>query len=183
MRTLPDPGRRQLLRGGLGLGLTLWLGSTLSVLSGCSQPVLPGRTWLRAKDVQLLQEVAPALLVDLQPADLASFIDELEAFYLSTSAATLQQIRQIFDLLTLAPTRRWLTGHADFAQLSKAELAGVFTTMRASSSSLRVAIAGFFTQSLALTWYKRPSSWQAVGYEQPAHQPCPIAKPQGVAPA
>ncbi len=182
MRVVADPQRRQFLRTGLGVSLSLWVASSLPLLSGCSTPLAAGRRWLRQQDVDLLERFTPLVISDAVAADIPDFIGALEDFYLSTAPATRRQIRQIFDLMSLAPTRRWLTACPDFDTAALPRQRAALHAMQHSDSDLRVAVAGFFIQSLAMVWYERPQSWAAIGYEHPAHLATPII-PQRDVPA
>ena len=178
MKDVRDPQRRQFLRTGLGLSLALWAGSGFTLLAGCSTPMAAGQRWLRRQDVDLLTRFIPLVISDAEASAVPGFITALEDFYLSTAPATRRQIRQIFDLMSFAPTRRWLTACPDFDTAALPRQRAALLAMQDSDSDLRVAVAGFFIQSLAMVWYEQPQTWAAIGYAAPLHVATPITPPR-----
>ncbi|NNM52566.1 MAG: hypothetical protein HKM02_10140 [Pseudomonadales bacterium] len=171
-----DAQRRHFIKLGLGAMLGWGLVATGGLLTGCSSAPAPGWRWLRTQDVALLSALFPVVLQDnwTHQIPVVTLVRDVESFFLTTSEPGLAQIRKVLDLMTLAPSRWFLSRAPDWATISQPEATTSWQFLLAGRSSTTMAIAGFFTQVLTMAWFKRPESWLSIGYEPPQHIVSPV---------
>lgn len=175
MSSTSDAGvsRREFLRTGLFGGLLLAGGSSAALLTGCaSSSQAPGFVFLRPQDVTVVRALIPVVLAEAIPAgDQAALERTLHAvddFIASTSPAAMDQLRQLFDLLSLPPARVLLAGlWDDWPQASPADIEAFLLRWRDSRfGMLRAGYAGL-VKIITASWYLLPESWVAIGYQAP----------------
>lgn len=171
-----DMGRRQFLKTGLWSGLGLATVSSMTfVLGGCSKPpVATNFLLLREGDITLFRALLPVILAGALPtgAAQAKALDETlhsldELLYYSSEAGH-QQLGQLFDLLTFAPTRYLTTGLGhSWAEASAADVDAALQHLKNSGVGLlRSAYIGLLQMS-EMAWYLQPQSWVSIGYAHP----------------
>ena len=171
-----DIRRRHFIKLGLGATLGWGLVATGGLLTGCSAAPAPGWRWLRPQDIALLSALIPVVLLDNWTHQISEqdLIRDVESFFLTTSDPGLAQIRKVFDLMTLAPSRWLLSRASDWATISQPEAMKAWQFLLSGRSDTSLAIAGLFTQVLSMAWFKRPESWLSIGYEPPQHIATPV---------
>ncbi len=112
--------RRQFLRTGFTSSAALATVSSLVTLTGCAtapqslyqedgQPA-----FLTEEDIEMLRAVTPVVLGDAmteaQSQDMDPFLLQVDGAMLALSPENRKQVRQLFDLLTFAPTRSTVAG-------------------------------------------------------------------------
>lgn len=171
-----NTGRRDFLRTGFWGAITL---STISfssaALTGCaSAPPATGLRVLRESDLVVLRALMPVVLDGALPVDdtrekvLSESLRLLDGLLEASSRAGQQQVRQLFDLLTFAPTRRVVAGlEHDWSRASSAEVGAFLDSWRGSRVSLLRSGYLALTQMITMNWYMQPRSWAAINYVPP----------------
>lgn len=175
---MPSPlqaGRRDFLRVGVLGAMALSTVSFSAMLTGCaSAPPASGLRVLRESDLVLLRALMPVVLEGAFPTDdsrekvLNDSLQLLDSLLVGSSNAGQQQVRQLFDLMTFAPTRRLVVGlEQDWAQAAAADINVFLNSWR--NSRIGMLRAGYLalTQMLTMNWYLQPRSWAAINYVPP----------------
>ncbi len=170
-----NSGRRDFLRAGLFGTMALSTVSLTAMLTGCaSAPPAAGMRVLRESDLVVLRALMPVVLDGAFPVDesrekvLTESLQLLDALLEGSSGAGQQQVRQLFDLMTFAPTRRLVAGLAqDWAHASPTEINDFLNAWRNSRIGLLRAGYLALTQMLTMNWYMQPRSWAAIHYVPP----------------
>jgi len=166
--------RRELLKVGAGASLALSTLGVAATLTGCS-PSRPAGEYrvLRDIDLPLLAALYPAL-VGPHPALLENrgliqnALRQLDDTLAHTSPAIQQEVRDIFDLLTFAPSRGVLTGiWGNWDSVDPSRVEGFLQRWRDSRLELLRACYKVLCQLLQMSWYALPASWAAAGYPGP----------------
>lgn len=167
--------RRNLLRTGAIGGFLLATGSATAMLTGCakSHPA-SDRLFLREQDVVVLTALIPVVLVDALPtgearaAAVTRTLAAIDGFVGNTSPAVMDQLYQLFDLLSLPPARVAAAGlWSDWPNASEKDLLAFLTRWQHSSVGLfRAGYAGL-VKIITASWYLLPESWPAIGYVAP----------------
>lgn len=168
-------GRRDFLRVGVLGAMALSTVSVSAMLTGCaSAPPASGLRVLRESDLVLLRALMPVVLEGTFPTDdsrekvLNDSLQLLDSLLAGSSNAGQQQVRQLFDLMTFAPTRRLVVGlEQDWAQAVPADINAFLNSWR--NSRIGMLRAGYLalTQMLTMNWYLQPRSWAAINYVPP----------------
>lgn len=168
-------GRRDFLRTGFFGAMALSTVSFSALLAGCaSAPPATGLRILRESDLVLLRALMPVVLDGALPEDdsrekvVNESLQLLDGLLEASSRAGQQQLRQLFDLMTFAPTRRFVVGlERDWAEASPAEINAFLNGWR--NSRVGMLRAGYLalTQMLTMNWYLQPRSWAAINYVPP----------------
>ena len=124
-------------------------------------------------DYAMLTAVVPAILGDALPKEERSrWIDETIAtmdsavshFQLEVQA----EVRQLFALLALMPTKIMTTGvWSSWQNASPAEIDRFLNRWQLSASSLFRTGYDALQQLTAGSWYGNPKSWEVIGYPGP----------------
>jgi len=84
------------------------------------------------------------------------------------SAASQQEIGELFGLLVIAPARRVLDGvSTPWREASVAEVGEFLQSWRFSRLSLLQSAYGALHDLTYGAWYGRPEAWQAISYPGP----------------
>lgn len=169
------PERRIFLKLGLWSGLALGTVSTTALLAGCSNPPsAKGYRLLREGDITLFRALIPAVLEGALPTgaaraqaldDTLHSLDQL-LFYSSRSAH--KQLKQLFDMLTFAPTRLLMARvGSDWSELPEADVAAFLKRWKTSSLGMLRGAYAAICQMIEMSWYLQPQSWPAIGYAPP----------------
>lgn len=169
-----DVSRRHFLKWGAMTALALSTVSTTALLTGCAQRPMKGLLLLREQDVVVLRAIIPVVLKGALPDAQSerqhvvdALVADIDQGFAGMPLAAARQVRQLFDLLTFAPTRLLMTGVGDWSQAPSSDIEHFLVSWRNSGSALKMATYNLFTQLPLLTWYKRPESWASIGYEKP----------------
>lgn len=173
--TLANPGRRDFLRTGLMGALALSTVSLTAMLTGCaSAPPAAGMRVLRDGDLVMLRALMPAVLDGALPTDASrdKALDEslslLDGLLAASSRAGQQQVHQLFDLMTFAPTRRLVVGlENDWPSSSPADIDAFLVSWSQSRFGMLRAAYIALTQMITMNWYMQPRSWAAINYVPP----------------
>ncbi len=166
--------RRGLLKLGAGAGLALGTVGLAASLSGCS-PSRPASQYqiLRDIDLPLLSALLPALVgphpaLEADRSLIVAALQQLDQTLAHTSPAVQKDVRDIFDLLTFAPTRGTLTGiWGNWESVSPARAEAFLERWRDSRFELLRASYKVLAQLLQMSWYALPQTWGTTGYPGP----------------
>jgi hypothetical protein len=131
---------------------------------------------LAAEDRPRLAAIARIVLGPALPADKAgSVVENIDAMVRKLPASTQAEIRDLFDLLGMAPARLLLAGFwSDWHEVPAADVDAALNGWRTSRFALlRSAYAGLH-ELCAAAWYGDPASWPGIGYPGPPE----IERPQ-----
>lgn len=170
-----QPGRRRLLKLGIGAGVLLGLAGTGAALF---RPGLKDGH-LSPSAQALLRAVAMAVLDGLLPADpavcearIALHLKQLDAAIAALPASLRAELSQLLGLLDTAAGRLMLGGSAsDWAAMAPDELQQTLRTMSQSSLDLRQQVYHALRDLNTLVFFTEPSSWALVGYPGPREIP------------
>lgn len=170
-----DGGRRDFLRTGFFGAMALSTVSFSALLTGCaSAPPAAGMRVLRDSDLVLLRALMPVVLDGALPVDasrektISESLQLLDALLEGSSRAGQQQLRQLFDLMTFAPTRRLVVGlERDWTEAAPAEINAFLDGWRRSRIGMLRAGYLALTQMLTMNWYLQPRAWAAINYVPP----------------
>lgn len=171
--TTPPAGlsRRGFLRVGLWSTLGLATVSTTALLSGCSSATTAsGFQFLREQDVNLFRALLPVVLKGALPEGQAvdDTLHSLDGLLFYSSEAGHKQLRQLFDMLTFAPTRFLLAGVShDWTNVDAEGVEAFLQRWRHSSVGMFRGAHKALLQMSEMSWYLLPQSWAAIGYAPP----------------
>ncbi len=165
-------GRREFLRLGVWGTMALGTVSTAALLTGCSSTTAAtGYRLLREADITLMRALIPVVLAGALPTGPAAAqattdtLHSLDQTLFYSSRAAHKQVRQLFDLLSFAPTRMAMAGVSE--DWAKAKPAAVSTFLQEwRDSRIGMLRAGYIglVQMIEMSWYLQPQSWPATGY-------------------
>ena len=166
--------RRTLLRVGLFGSAALAGAGLIGSLSGCSpERSAQGFVLLRDSDLPMLRRVAAVMLEGATaaanlPGAVQSTLTSLDQGLARLSPAVAQQVRQLFDLLSLPLTRGPLTGvWSGWEQAQDATVVAFLRRWENSSIDLFKQGHASLQQMILMAWYGRPESWARCGYPGP----------------
>lgn len=172
-----DPLRRELLKLGVAGSVALSAVGLGAALGGCGRreaASAAGFGWLRDAEVALLRALIPAILDGALPpagagrdAQLAETLQRIDASAQRYGAGTQHALRQLFDLMNFAPTRRLLCGVGPWAQADAPALAQFLQRWRGSSVGVLGAGYCALTRMVGIAYYAMPATWRAAGYPGP----------------
>lgn len=167
--------RRSFLRSGAIGSFLLATGSTTALLTGCAKSMPASeRLFLREQDVVVLTALIPIVLASALPTGEARAgavtrcLGAIDSFVGNTSPAVMDQLYQLFDLLSLPPARVAAAGlWSDWPNASPKDLERFLERWQHSSVALfRAGYAGL-VKIITAGWYLLPESWPATGYAAP----------------
>lgn len=175
--TPAELSRRSFLKLGVGGGLVLAVAGIGGTLSGCGrqqQVAAAGLRYLRDADVALFRALLPVMLEGSlaggaqREADVAGLLRRIDDAGLRLGAPAQAELRKLFDLLHLRPTR-WLTTGiaAPWNEAAPAELAAWLQRWR--SSGVGLFNAGYLAlhKLCCIARYSSPEGWAQMGYPGP----------------
>lgn len=175
------PSRRAVLQTGLLGGALLWLVSAAAPAraqaptgaQGGAQDRAQGGTFefLTPDDRAIVAAIAPVMLAGALPEDKAALAEVVRGVDMAISGlppATQGELRELFDLLGLAPTRALLAGlWSPWGEASPEDIADFLDGWRTSwFALLRSGYLGLHELVMA-AWYGNPKSWPHMGYGGP----------------
>lgn len=165
----PRPTRRRVLKYGLAGGLVLAGAGVLGglLLRPGQAPPAAGLGFLTARDAGLFDAVSAVLLAGVAPGG-TSVIAGIDRAIGRLPPATQAELRQLFDLLELAPARLLLTGlWADWPEAGPGPVSAALDGLKGSSLALKRSVYGALHELTMAAWYGAPKSWAAIGYDGP----------------
>jgi hypothetical protein len=169
----PGPSRRTVLQTGLLGGALLWLVSAAAPARAQAPAGPRGEAFefLTADDQAIVTAIAPVLLAGALPEDEAAVAEVVRGVDIAISGlppATRAELRELFDLLGLAPTRALLAGlWSPWGEASPEDIADFLEGWRTSwFALLRSGYVGLH-ELIVAAWYGNPKSWPHMGYPGP----------------
>ncbi len=166
--------RRSLLRIGLFGSVALAGAGLLGSLAGCSADhPAQGFVQLRDSDLPMLRRIAAVMLEGATaaaslPVAIQGTLASLDQGLAHLSPAVAQQVRQLFDLLSLPLTRGPSTGiWGSWEQAQDDEVVAFLQRWEHSSIDLFRQGQASLQQMILMAWYGRPESWAHCGYPGP----------------
>ena len=166
--------RRQFLRAGIVTGVALTALGTWYWSARETRFDLAGRFALQPKERDIVAALVPVILAGAlsegvtRTAMIERTVTGVEQAIAGLSAATQEEVRQLFALLGFAPTRIALAGLvSDWRDANATEVATFLERWRFSAIGLlRSAYAALHDLVLG-AWYGTSESWEAIGYPGP----------------
>ncbi|HJV72993.1 MAG TPA: twin-arginine translocation signal domain-containing protein [Noviherbaspirillum sp.] len=160
--------RRSFIKTGLIGALAL---ATAGGLYRATRPALPAGFVLDDEAHSALSAIIPVVLkdaIDSAPASLDNALMRVRDAIVGLPLATQKEIQDLFALLTLAPTRRFIVGLGDDWQHAKpADVAEFLQNWRMSRLGLLQSAYQALHDLITGSWYGSESSWEAIGYPGP----------------
>jgi hypothetical protein len=161
--------RRSFLKAGIFGALALAAAGGIYRMT--RTPESPGRFVLDDKIRSALTAIIPAILdgaVRPGTPDVPAAIERTHAAILGLPLATQKEIQDLFALLTLGPTRRFLAGVPDdWPQAKKEDVTAFLQSWRQHRISMLQAAYQALHDLVTGPWYADDSTWQAIGYPGP----------------
>lgn len=163
--------RRSFIKAGLIGTLAL---ATAGGLYRATRPALPASFVLDDEARSALSAIIPVVLkdaIDSAPTTLDAAVMRVRDAIVGLPLATQKEVQDLFGLLTLGPTRRFLVGLGDDWQHAKPEdVAAFLQNWRMSRLSLLQSAYHALHDLITGSWYGSESSWEAIGYPGPIKQ-------------
>lgn len=164
--------RRDFLRFGATASMLLASASGVALLSGCSRHDISaqGYQFLRSEEVTVLSALAPVLLKGAWPTNNAgeaqtTLLRSIDGAIYHTSPDSQEKLHQLFDLLTLAPTRSLIFGlWRDWPEASEAQLMAFIDSCRHSKLEFFRLVYMSLVRVVEMCWYLEPATWADLGY-------------------
>lgn len=168
------PSRRELLKAGL-LGSALLAGAHLAAsVPAARAQAAPALVFMTPSDVTIMRAVAPVVLDGALPAGaegeaaLDEVIAGMDRSISRLAPAVQQEVRDMFDLLGLAPARMLVLGLWDgWATASPQAVAEAMAGLRDSRFAIKRSIYSALRDLPVSSWYGNPKSWARIGYDGP----------------
>ena len=161
--------RRSFLKAGIFGALALAAAGGIYRMT--RTPEIPGRFILDDGIRSALAAIIPVILdgtVRPGTPDVAAAIERTHAAILGLPLATQKEIQDLFALLTLAPTRRFLAGVPDdWSHAKKEDVAAFLQSWRLHRISMLQAAYQALHDLVIGPWYADDSTWQTIGYPGP----------------
>ena len=167
--------RRGLLKAGLIGTAVLVTGGGIASLSGCSREPdsVQGLRFLRQQDVIFLTALAPVILQKNYPGSLGSkaepqFLKALDTLMLTLSEYSQNQLRQLFDLMSLGPARVISGGPlVGWEEASPDDVEAFLLGWRDSLFSLKRMGYVSLSKLVTTSWYAMQENNSQSGYPGP----------------
>lgn len=163
------PSRRTFLKAGIVGVLTLATAGGIYRLMRQAAP--PGKFTLDERARSALSAIIPVVLQDaIKPAspDLDSAIAGVHDAINGLPLATQKEIQDLFGMLTLGPTRRFLVGLPDdWPHAKPKDVEAFLQSWRFSRFTLLQSAYHGLHDLITGSWYGKESSWSAIGYPGP----------------
>ncbi|MEW9899216.1 hypothetical protein ABWL39_11370 [Chitinivorax sp. PXF-14] len=161
--------RRTFLKAGIFGGLALVTAGGIYRLTHAADT--PRHFTLDADARAILAAVAPVILagaIKHGEPDVEAAVERTHKTILALPLATQKEIQDLFALLALTATRRFLAGlSADWADAPPAEIAAFLQRWRVHSLGTLQTIYHALHDLVIGGWYGDESTWDAIGYPGP----------------
>lgn len=165
----PSPSRRSFLKAGLVGSLVLITAG--GVYRAIRQPEPPSRYVMDDAARAVLSGLIPAMLkgaIDPTPEEIKRAIDSVQTAIAGLSLSAQKEIQDLFALLVLGPSRRFLVGLPDdWPQAKQEDITAFLQNWRTSRLALLQTAYHGLHDLIIGSWYSEPSSWAAIGYPGP----------------
>lgn len=167
-----DLNRRSFLKLGLAGTAVLGVAGLGATLAGCGkteEAAAAGFRFLRDADLKLLKALIPVALEGRPDAAIAiDGLPLLDALLLRAAPPAQKELRKLFDLLHLTPTRWLTTGVRKPWDEASAEDVGRFLA-RWRDSSVGLFNAGYrvLIKLATAPYYAQPAGYKSAGYPGP----------------
>lgn len=165
----PTLTRRSFLKAGIFGALAL---AAAGGVYRMSRPAEAKMRFLMDDDIRAaLIAIIPAILTNaVRPGtpDVQAAIERTHAAILGLPLPTQKEIQDLFALLTLGPTRRFLAGVPDdWAQAKQEDVAAFLQSWRLHRIGMLQSAYHALHDLVTGPWYSDESTWQAIGYPGP----------------
>ncbi len=162
-----SPSRRRFLKASL-LG-TLVLATAGGVYRALQPPKIPSPYVLDGRAESVLRALVPVILHEaISPASIGAVIQRVQQAIAGLPLATQEEVRDLFGLLNLAPTRRFLAGLSqDWPEAAPDDIAAFLQSWRTHRFSLFQGAYQALHDLITGSWYSDESAWAAIGYPGP----------------
>ncbi|WP_292934467.1 twin-arginine translocation signal domain-containing protein [Noviherbaspirillum sp.] len=161
--------RRSFLKAGL-IG-TIALVAAGGIYRATQRTVPSGRFVLDDAARAVLGAIVPVVLkdaIDPAPSMVQAAVTRVGVAISGLTLATQKEIQDLFGLLTLGPTRRFLAGVPDDWPMAKPEdIAAFLQSWRMSRFALLQSAYHALHDLIMGAWYGDESTWAAIGYPGP----------------
>jgi hypothetical protein len=132
---------------------------------------------LTADDRPRLGAIARVILGPALPADAAPrVIEAIDGIVRNLPLATQAEVRELLDLLGMAPARLVLAGFwGDWQTQSAADIDTALNGWRTSRFAMLRSAYGGLHELCTAAWYGDPASWARIGYAGPPEIERPMA--------
>ncbi|HYD96073.1 MAG TPA: twin-arginine translocation signal domain-containing protein [Noviherbaspirillum sp.] len=159
--------RRGFLKAGLIGAVVLAAGGGLYRMTAQT----PGRFVLDDTARSILAAIIPVMLKDgitPDPAHIGAAIIRVQDAIAGLTLQAQKEVSDLFGLLALAPTRRFLAGVPDdWPQAKQEDVAAFLQSWRVSRVALFQAAYQGLHDLIAGPWYADESAWASIGYPGP----------------
>ena len=160
--------RRSFVKAGLVGALAL---ATAGGIYRATRPEPAGGFVLDDQARAVLGAIIPVVLkdaIDPTPAILDDAITRVRDAIAGLPLAMQREVQDLFGLLTMSPTRRFLVGLADdWSQAKPDDVAAFLQNWRMSRFNLLQSAYHALHDLITGSWYGSESSWAAIGYPGP----------------
>lgn len=161
--------RRSFLKAGL-IG-TLALAAAGTVYRVTRRPELPGKFVMDDAAQSVLSGIVPVMLkgaIGPSPQDIMRVIAGIQSTIANLPLSAQKEIQELFALLALGPSRRFLAGIPDdWPQARQEDIATFLQNWRTSRFGLLQSAYLGLHDLIIGTWYADESSWASIGYPGP----------------
>lgn len=161
--------RRSFLKAGLAGTVVLALAG--GIYRATQTPDVPGRFSLDDDARSVLGAVIPVILkgaIDPVPSQVELATRRVTDAIASLPLPIQKEIQDLFGLLTLAPSRRFLAGiSGDWPQASEESIVAFLQNWRTSRFTLLQSAYMALHDLVTGSWYSDESTWAAIGYPGP----------------
>lgn len=159
--------RRSFLKASLFGALALASAGGAYRLLAPSEP--PPRFALDDKTHQVLAAIVPIVLQGAISADqVGEAIERVGQAIANLPLSTQQEVQDLFALLILAPTRRFVAGlKVDWSRASAEDVAAFLQDWRLSRFALLQSAYHALHDLITGSWYADESTWAGIGYPGP----------------
>lgn len=165
----PSPSRRSFLKAGL-VGSLFLIGAG-GVYRAIRKPEPPSRYVIDDAASAVLSGLIPAMLegaIDPTSEEIKRAINSVQSAIAGLSLSAQKEIQDLFALLVLGPSRRFLVGLPDdWPQAKQEDIAAFLQNWRTSRLALLQTAYHGLHDLIIGSWYSEPSSWAAIGYPGP----------------
>jgi hypothetical protein len=164
--------RRSFLRAGL-IG-TLALAAAGGVYRATRHADAPVRFVFDNESIYMLNAIVPVMLkdaIDPSPLAVTTAVTRVQEAVAGLPLATQREIQDLFGLLTLGPSRRFLVGLPDdWPQAKQNDVAAFLNNWRLHRFALLQSAYHALHDLITGAWYADESTWASIGYPGPIKQ-------------